>query len=116
MVPFELQQEAEVKPMPFVLKHKESHQIYTCTLVNGYKLRYYGTKFWDYEEDAVEGRTPFLHNQSIPESALEQWELLELSENQLKMCNVKLKNDPRLSLYWDNSSRSIRVDASPLES
>ncbi|MCR8631737.1 hypothetical protein [Paenibacillus radicis (ex Xue et al. 2023)] len=100
--------------MPFVLKHKESNQLFTCTLVNGYKLAYYGTKYWDYEDDAAEGQQPFLESQSIEDSKL--WELLELTENQLKMCNVKLKNDPRLSLYWDEANRSIRVDASQSES
>ncbi|NOU94178.1 hypothetical protein GC093_13265 [Paenibacillus sp. LMG 31456] len=100
--------------MPFVLKNKESNQLYTCTMVNGYKLAYYGTKYWDYEDDASEGMLPFLESQSIED--IKQWELLELTENQLKMCNVKLKNDPRMSLYWDEASRSIRVNASLSES
>jgi hypothetical protein len=97
--------------VPYVLKHKDSSRIYTCTLVNNYKLAYYGTKNWDYEEDAAAEAQPFLQAQQAADS--EAWELLELTENQLKMCNVKLKNDPRLSLYWDEAGGSLRVSASP---
>jgi hypothetical protein len=97
--------------LPFVLKHNESSRLFTCTLVNGYKLAYYGTKYWDFEDDAVSGLQPFLESQQVED--IEAWGLLELSENQLKMCNVKLKNDPRLSLYWDEASQTTRVSTSP---
>jgi len=98
--------------MPFVLRHKESSRIYTCTLVNSYKLAYYGTKYWDYEEDAAAEVDSFLRAQFVNESEIEKWSIMEISEHQLKMCNVKLKNDPRLTLYWDESNGTLHVRAS----
>ncbi|WP_165971962.1 hypothetical protein [Paenibacillus piri] len=97
--------------MPYVLKHNLTSQIYTCTLINGYRLPYYGTKYWDDEDTAAAEALPFLLAQSVDNG--EAWEPLELTENQLKMCNVKLKNDPQLSLYWDDENRTLRVSASP---
>jgi translation initiation factor 2 alpha subunit (eIF-2alpha) len=97
--------------MPYVLKHQDTSRIYTCTLVNNYKLSYYGTKYWDFEDDAEAERHPFLQSQDVADPAV--WHLLELSENQLKLCNVKLKNDPRLALYWDEAKQSMTVSVSP---
>jgi hypothetical protein len=97
--------------MPYVLKHQDTSQIYTCTLVNNYKLAYYGTKNWDYEDDATAELNEFLQSQEVQEP--DAWKLLELSENQLKLCNVKLKNDPRLVLFWDEAKQAMNVSASP---
>ena len=46
--------------MPFVLQHKDTEQIYTCTLVNHYGLAYYGVKFWPELEEAQQQSLPFL--------------------------------------------------------
>lgn len=100
--------------MPFVIKHTETLRLYTCTLVNGYRLPYYGTKYWDDEEAAQTGYRDFLSTQG--ESELETWSLLELTENQLKMCNVKLKNDSRFTLQWDEEKQSAVASISPLKS
>ncbi|WP_249863737.1 MULTISPECIES: hypothetical protein [Paenibacillus] len=97
--------------MPFVLKHSQTSQLFTCTLVNHYKLAYYGTKYWDYEEDAAAEAPEFLRAQGAADPEL--WELLELTDNQLKLCNVKLKNDPRLTLVWDAESQRMSVHISP---
>jgi hypothetical protein len=102
----------EARSLPYVLKHKETSRLFTCNMINGYRLPYYGTKNWEYEEDAVAGRAEFLQTQD--ELDLEAWELLELTENQLKMCNVKLKNDPRLIIHWDPVKQSGVVSASPV--
>ncbi|MFE5317504.1 hypothetical protein ACFQ88_02230 [Paenibacillus sp. NPDC056579] len=98
--------------MPFVLKHKQTSQLYTCNLINVYRLPYYGTKFWDFEDDAATSYIPFLESKGQP---VDEWELLELSENQLKLCNVKLKNDPQLILLWDAETQKARVSTSPSE-
>jgi hypothetical protein len=101
----------EARSLPYVMKHKETSKLYTCTMINGYRLPYYGTKNWEYEEDASAGYTEFLISQG--ETDIESWELLELSENQLKMCNVKLKNDPRLMIHWDEVKQSGIASVSP---
>ncbi|NHN30603.1 hypothetical protein G9U52_12250 [Paenibacillus sp. S3N08] len=98
--------------MPYVIKHKQTSELYTCTMVNGYRLPYYGTKNWEYVEDAEADYAQFLVAQG--EAELEEWELLELSENQLKMCNVKLKNDPKFKLHWDEVKQSGIASISPL--
>lgn len=97
--------------MPYVLKHKQTSQLYTCSLINVYRLPYYGTKCWDYEDDARSSYIPFL--ESKDPAAVQDWELMEISENQLKLCNVKLKNDPRFILLWDEETRQARASISP---
>ncbi|SFL81307.1 hypothetical protein SAMN03159341_11068 [Paenibacillus sp. 1_12] len=100
--------------MPYVIKHAITSKLYTCMLVNGYRLPYYGTKFWDDEEAALHEYQDFLDKQNITEPS--SWELLELTENQLKMCNVKLKNDSRVILHWDEVKQAAAASISPLES
>jgi hypothetical protein len=97
--------------LPYVMKQAVTSQLYTCILVNGYRLPYYGTKYWDEEEAAQTGFKDFLTLQGVPE--LDSWELFEISENQLKMCNVKLKNDSRLIIHWDEAKQSAIAGASP---
>jgi len=84
--------------MPFVLHHASSGQMYTCMLVNNYRLPYYGVKFWESEAEAAEQASAFLTAQGIGDPA--SWQMLELEEQQMKICNVRLKNDPGLALYW----------------
>jgi hypothetical protein len=99
------------KALPFVLKNLATSQLYTCTLINGYRLAYYGTKYWDDESSALSSYKPFLASQEV--SDIESWGLLELTENQLKMCNVKVKNDPRYLLYWDEAKQASAASISP---
>ncbi|WP_282935279.1 hypothetical protein [Paenibacillus sp. RC67] len=100
--------------MPFVLKHDITSQIFTCRLINNYQLAYYGTKFWNEEDEARSDYPDFLRSQAIDEA--ERWQLYELSDNELKLCNVKLKNDPRLILLWDEEKQKMIVSTSPLKS
>jgi hypothetical protein len=90
--------------MPIVLKHKENSQIYTCMLVNHYRLEYYGTKYWDDFSSANEQYEQFL--QLMGEDIME-WDCLEIEEQQMKVFNVRLKNDPSLELYLDENGRPI---------
>ncbi|MGG1551230.1 hypothetical protein [Paenibacillus ferrarius] len=84
--------------MPYVLQHKETKQIYTAMLVNHYELAYYGVKFWAEAQEAERDAAAFLQAKGVVDAS--SWELLHLDEREMKLCNVKLRNDPRLSLYW----------------
>ncbi|MBP1991245.1 hypothetical protein [Paenibacillus eucommiae] len=89
--------------MPFVLQHTSTSQIYTCELVNHYRLEYYGVKFWLTEEEAAEGAGIFLEEKEIGDTAA--WKIIEMEEGQMKLGNVKLKNDPSYVLFWDEGDR-----------
>ncbi|KQX69104.1 hypothetical protein [Paenibacillus sp. Root444D2] len=84
--------------MPYVLQHKTSQQIFTCTQVNHYGLAYYGVKFWPDLETAEQQFPAFLHN--IGGMETDAWHVTELEEGEMKLCNVKLKNDPNLQVFW----------------
>ncbi|OCT13732.1 hypothetical protein A8709_19315 [Paenibacillus pectinilyticus] len=93
--------------MPYVLQHKETGQIYTSTLVNNYGLAYYGVKFWMELEEAEAQALSYLETQSAPE--LSRWQLIELEENEMKICNVKLRNSAQLQLFWSFATRKPEV-------
>jgi hypothetical protein len=90
--------------MPYVLHHANTKQIYTCALVNHYQLVYYGVKFWDSREEAEQHYRSFLAEQGV--ELAEAWEIFELQEGQMKICNVKLKNNPALQLYWSEEGKA----------
>lgn len=90
--------------MPFALKHKETSQIYTCLLVNHYKLEYYGTKYWDDADQASKQYEEFLQ---LMGDDPEQWECIEIEDNQMKIFNVRLKNDPANELFMDEQGRPV---------
>jgi hypothetical protein len=87
--------------MPYVARQQQTGQVWTCILTNSYKLTYYGTKYWDWEEDATEQIGAFLSSQGVAEPQL--WTAFEVDEAQLKRYNVKLKNDPSLALFANES-------------
>ena len=88
--------------VPVVLKHKQTSQIYTCMLTNHYKLEYYGTKFWDDFALAESQYEEFLELMGdIPED----WQLIEIEDNQMKIYNVRLKNDANLELFLDETGK-----------
>ncbi len=90
--------------MPFVLVHKETSEIFTCSLMNTYDLPYHGTKFWDFEDDAQEQLAGFLKGQQLEP---QDWSLVQVEEEQLKLYNVKLKNDPRYHIYMTEGGKAI---------
>ena len=87
--------------MPFVLQHQGTKQIYSCMLVNHYDLPYYGVMNWQDEA----GVSQFLRSGEINHP--EVWKPVEITQSMLKSCNVKLKNDPRLRLFWQNNTITI---------
>ncbi|WP_442604249.1 hypothetical protein [Paenibacillus sp. KN14-4R] len=92
--------------MTFVLQHRDSEQIYTRILVNHYELAYYGVQNWSSEEEA---QAHLLADPSLREQESKVlWEVLEVSEHQLKMFNVKLKNDPKYLLYWSQGTAIVK--------
>jgi hypothetical protein len=89
--------------MPYVLQHKISEQIYTSTLVNHYGLAYYGVKFWLNQDEVDDQYLTFL--QSMEGIMTEDWQIIELEEGEMKLCNVKLKNDPSLRVFWPQTRK-----------
>jgi hypothetical protein len=83
--------------MPFVLKHKETAEIFTCELINIYDFKYHGVKVWNLSNVAEAEYASFILEQGLDE--LWNWELLELEENQVKIGNVKLNNNAARRLF-----------------
>jgi hypothetical protein len=90
--------------MPYVLKNKKTSEIFACTLINIYDFPYHGVKFWEYEDEAEAEYQMFLQQK---EASLQDWELIEVEEHQLKMFNVKLKNNPQLRLFLNDEGKSF---------
>lgn len=91
--------------MPYVLKHKQTSEIFTCTLINVYDFPYHGTKFWEDDELAKAEFIPFLSSLHINELA--SWEVIEVEESQLKMFNVKLNNNPKRKLFLNEQGKPV---------
>lgn len=91
--------------MPYVLRHAQTNQLFTCMLVNRYDLPYYGTKYWESTEE-LHGYPDFLRDRGVTDP--EFWGPMELTDEQLKLCNVKLKNDPRYLLFWENGRSVVK--------
>ena len=89
--------------MPFILHHAATQQIYACQLRNGYDLVYYGVKYWEDEEAALAELPTFLASQESLNA--EAWSLLEVEEQVLKLCNVKLKNNPKYICFLGAEGR-----------
>ena len=64
---------------------------------NIYDLEYFGAAAWDTAEEAESGRIGSLTGETAEDPAM--WEVKEISDNRLKLCNVKLNNNPRMRLY-----------------
>jgi hypothetical protein len=93
--------------MPYILKHRVTSQIWTDTLVNHYQLAYYGVKFWNGEEDA-RAEAPALLEMAQANDA-DSWDVAELSESVMKLCNVKLRNDPSYRVYLDDNGKPFVI-------
>lgn len=92
--------------MPFILVNHNTSEVLTGNLVNTYDLVYYGTVHWNTEEDAKNAFAQTLKNAGVQQN--DEWELIEISESVLKMCNVKLNNDPRSRLYLQDGKPLVR--------
>ncbi|HZG87654.1 hypothetical protein [Paenibacillus sp.] len=84
--------------MPYVLKHRATGEISASELRNVYDLVYYGAEWWDTEEEAAEAA-----------SARPDWEPFSVTEQRLKVLNVKLNNDASRKLFIDDDG-TLRVE------
>jgi len=95
--------------MPYALKQKTTAELFSCTLINIYDFPYHGVKVWEERETAERDYASFLAEQGSDEPWL--WEVVELSEDQNKMCNVKLNNNPAKRVYLGEQGRiEARID------
>ncbi|MFB6364589.1 hypothetical protein ACFCP7_11045 [Paenibacillus elgii] len=78
--------------MPYVLRHADSGEIAACIQKNIYDFDYFGVKQWEAEGQAEADKHSFL--ESIGVDQLRDWHILPIQEERVKLCNVKLKNDP----------------------
>ncbi|WP_281887426.1 hypothetical protein [Paenibacillus sp. YYML68] len=78
--------------MPYVLRQEQTGEIAACIQKNNYNIDYYGVKQWDDEEEAEAQRDTFLND--LGHEHLGGWLVVKLDEHRVKVCNVKLKNDP----------------------
>jgi hypothetical protein len=83
--------------MPYVLKHKDTSELFTCKLINVYDFEYHGVKMWNNQDIAEAEYASFLLEKGLDE--LWNWELLELAENLIKLGNVKLNNNATKRLF-----------------
>jgi len=89
--------------MPFVLKQKQTDEILTCELINNYDFQYHGVKAWNNHSTAEAEYASFLLEQGLDE--LWNWELFEFDENQVKIGNVKLNNNPAKHLFLSKEGK-----------
>ncbi|RKP56886.1 hypothetical protein D7Z26_02540 [Cohnella endophytica] len=91
--------------MPYVMKHSITGTLLASVQRNGYKLAYYGIMNWE-EPPTVEQMAEALAEAGVepgdPAGKIEDWESLSLNEHEMKMANVKLRNDPRRVVYYRN--------------
>ncbi|BBI33701.1 hypothetical protein [Cohnella abietis] len=83
--------------MPYVMTHSPSGTLLACIQRNSYKLAYYGLLIWEHPPSLVqmsEALAEAAIEQGDPAGSLESWSSRELSEHEIKMANVKLRNDP----------------------
>jgi hypothetical protein len=90
--------------MPFVIKHKQTNQIFSCKLINIYDLEYYGIKSWEDPEQAERELAPFLQKQGVDRP--DDWELFEAPEMLMKMFNVKLNNNALRRVYINEQGKA----------
>jgi hypothetical protein len=89
--------------MPYVLKHKETGQIFSCVLKNIYDFSYHGVKAW---EDSASASAEL--GALTAEYGYDQpwvWEVTPMEESKLKLCNVKLNNNPSRKVYLLSDGR-----------
>ncbi|WP_205516320.1 hypothetical protein [Paenibacillus sp. SYP-B3998] len=66
-------------------------------------MAYYGVKFWNEREVAEEQMLQVLQSEKILDT--KEWSIIELEEGEMKLCNVKLKNDPELLVFWGEARK-----------
>jgi hypothetical protein len=100
--------------MPYVMKHAATGTLLACVQRNGYKLAYFGIVIWEQQPtqaQMLEALSEAAIEPDDPAGRIEDWESLQLTEHEMKMANVKLRNDPlRAVAYRDGSliAKSVR--------
>jgi hypothetical protein len=99
--------------MPYVMKHSNTGTLLACVQRNGYKLAYYGIVLWEQTPISAQMSEALAEAGINSEDAggnIEDWEPLELTEHEIKMANVKLRNDPlRVVTYRDGKVTAENV-------
>jgi hypothetical protein len=85
------------------LKNRSTGELFSCSLVNIYDFPYHGVKVWQDADEARAEYASFLALQGVNEPWV--WELHELEENQVRLCNVKLNNNPAKRLFLTAEGR-----------
>jgi hypothetical protein len=102
--------------MPYVMKHSATGTLLACVQRNGYKLAYYGLMLWEHEPSAPQMAEALAEAEIDPEDTAGQitdWEPLKLTDHEMKMANVKLRNDPsRVVAYRDGM---LTVASAPVD-
>lgn len=84
--------------MPYVLKHKETGEIYSCMMRNVYDFTYHGVRAWADDAQAAAELGSVLAEAGVDEPW--QWEVAAMEDDKLKLGNVKLNNNPSRRVYW----------------
>jgi hypothetical protein len=102
--------ERGLRAMYWVIRHKVSGRIFSCKLINGYDMEYYGVKNWDDHDTALAEMPAFL--KLYEKSELDEWAICEIEEMPLKMLNVKLNNNPAKRVFMDSEGKlSVETSA-----
>jgi len=103
-----------VKPLPYICRNRITGQIAAGLMKNVYQFTYYGAWWWDNEKEAEAAMAEDLAQLGLEGAG--EWELVEVSEQRLKIMNVKLNNDPRRTIRMDDSgaiTAAVREGDSP---
>ncbi|XEC92537.1 hypothetical protein AB6A23_14110 [Paenibacillus tarimensis] len=92
--------------MPVVCRHRSSGVIAAASLRNQYDLMYYGAVWWENIEEAEAAAAERLKELGFRYP--EDWDLIETTEQRLKIMNVKLNNDSKRMLVMENDG-SIHI-------
>lgn len=84
--------------MPYVLRCRDTGEVAAAVLRNTYDLDYYGAEWWASEERA-----------GAAAAARPGWEPHLVSEQRLKVLNVKLNNDASRRLFLEDDG-TLRVE------
>jgi len=97
----------EENGLPYALKHNMTSELLACRQINKYELSYYGLKIWDSKEEALSECEAFLSG--LGAGGMDDWSIVELDENKVKIGNAKLNNQSwkRLILNDDGSLSAV---------
>lgn len=98
--------------MPYVMKHTTTGTLLSCVQRNGYELAYYGIKLWDDQPSEEHLAKAIIEAGIDPEEQagnLSEWTVMQLSEHEAKMANVKLSNDPRKMVTYREGIIALKI-------